>query len=220
MRDRSLWQVARAAAIALAAAFILASPAGAQEQLTPQQFQANPGQLLTMFPAGGPQMISLIRQLTMADPADLQPIIGLLATANDTQATAIGTGLGQAAQALLTSNPAYANQIQALLATANNGTANAAYAAVTGQAPTAAAGGGGGGGGGGAGGGGGPIGGFSGSSTGVGVAATTSFPSFATGTTTTNFFTSTIGSAATPGSLTTTTTTTITTISPSAPVSP
>jgi hypothetical protein len=118
-------------------------------QLTAQQFQADPSQVLANFLTGGPQLISLIRQLAIADHADLPLIIGLLATANLDQANAIGTGLGQAALASVTADQAYANAIQTALAAANNQTASLAYAAVMGDQAIGATGAGGGGGGGG-----------------------------------------------------------------------
>jgi hypothetical protein len=120
-------------------------------QLTAQQFQADPAQVLANNLTGGPILISLIRQLAIADHADLPLIIGLLATANPDQATAIGTGLGQAALASVTADQAYANAIQTALAAANNDTASLAYAAVMGDQGTGATGAGGGGGGGGGG---------------------------------------------------------------------
>jgi hypothetical protein len=97
-------------------------------QLTPQQFQANPAQVLANFQNGGQALISLIRQLAIADQADLPLIIGLLANANLDQANAIGTGLGQAALASVGTNQAYANAIQTALAAASNQTASLAYA--------------------------------------------------------------------------------------------
>jgi hypothetical protein len=120
-------------------------------QLTPQQFQANPAQVLANFPNGGPLLISLIGQLALADQADLPVIIGLLANANPYQANAIGTGLGQAALASVTTDQAYANAIQTALAATNNQTATLAYAAVMGDQAIGATGGAGGGGGGGGG---------------------------------------------------------------------
>jgi hypothetical protein len=120
-------------------------------QLTSQQFQADPAQVLADFPIGGPLMISLIRQLAIADHADLALIIGLLATANPDQANAIGTGLGQAALASVTADQAYAYEIQTALAAANNQTASLAFAAVMGDQAIGATGAGGGGGGGGGG---------------------------------------------------------------------
>jgi len=120
-------------------------------QLTSQQFQADPAQVLADFPTGGPLMISLIRQLAIADHADLPLIIGLLATANPDQANAIGTGLGQAALASVTADQAYAYEIQTALAATNNQTASLAFAAVMGDQAIGATGAGGGGGGGGGG---------------------------------------------------------------------
>src|SRR6266851_3917050 len=90
----------------------LSSQAQPPQQLTPKQFQADPAQILASFPNGGAEMISLLRELTLADPADLPLIIGLLPKANDAQGTAIGTGLGQAALASVKTNQAYAAQIQ------------------------------------------------------------------------------------------------------------
>jgi hypothetical protein len=85
-------------------------------ELTAQQFQADPTQLLKNFPDGGPLMVTQIRQLTLADPADLSLIVNLLPKANGAQGTAIGTGLGQAALASVTTNQAYATAIQQAVA--------------------------------------------------------------------------------------------------------
>jgi hypothetical protein len=167
-------------------------------QFTAQQFQANPDQVLADFPNGGPELISLIRELAIADQADLPLIIGLLANANPDQANAIGTGLGQAALASVATNQAYANAIQTALASANNQTASLAYAAVMGDQGTGATGAGGGGGGGG----GGPVGQSAMGGGGVGV-STLSLKTSVT-TTPTNFFTSNFtGAVVTPPNTTT-----------------
>src|SRR5580704_8161507 len=55
-------------------------PAG---QLTTQQFQANPDQVLTKFPNGGGEMIAQIRELTLADHANLTFVLLVLAKANN-----------------------------------------------------------------------------------------------------------------------------------------
>ena len=171
-----------------------ASQAQQQGQLTPQQFQANPAQVLANYPDGGPLLISLIRELALADQADLPLIIGLLANANVDQANAIGTGLGEAALASIGTNQAYANEIQTALAAANNQTASLAYAAVMGDQAIGATGAGGGGGGGG-----GPVN-PSAAGGGGGGGGTLSL-STSTRTTPTNFFTSNFnGSASTPAS--------------------
>jgi hypothetical protein len=166
-------------------------------QLTAQQFQANPAQILANFPDGGPLLISLIRELALADQADLPLIIGLLANANIDQANAIGTGLGQAALASVTTNQGYANAIQTALAAANNETASLAFAAVMGDQAIGATGAGGGGGGGG----GGPV--NQSTSGGGGGGGGTFSLSTSTRTTPTNFFTSNFnGSGSTPASTT------------------
>jgi hypothetical protein len=112
------------------------------QQLTPQQFQADPGQVLSGNPDGGAQLTALIRQLALADPKDLPPIIDLLKTANPKQAGAIGAGLGQAALASVRTNQPYATEIQQSLAGANNQDASNAYATVTGNTQIGAVGGG------------------------------------------------------------------------------
>jgi hypothetical protein len=158
---------------------------------------------LANFSKGGSELISLIRQLAIADQADLPLIISLLANANPDQANAIGTGLGQAALASVATDQAYANEIQTALAAANNQTASLAFAAVMGDQGTGATGARGGGGGGG----GGPV---NQSATGGGGGGGSSTPilSTSTKTTPTNLLTSNLNAtASTPGSV------------PSAPVS-
>ncbi len=92
-----------ASAVALLAGWITVQGMGsAAIAATPQQvaaFLANPGAVLQQNPSGGNQLVSLIRDLIMTDPATLNAIIGLLSGANTAQQSAIGTALGQAAQA-------------------------------------------------------------------------------------------------------------------------
>jgi hypothetical protein len=132
----------RKIAFTTVASLLLVSAAFAQLP-TPQQFQANPAQVLSGNPTGGAQLTALIRQLVIADPADLPVVINLLANVNAEQAAAIGAGLGQAALASVRTNQPYATQIQQALAAANNSDASTAYAAVTGNQPIGAVGGGG-----------------------------------------------------------------------------
>jgi hypothetical protein len=180
------------------------SQAQQQGQLTPQQFQADPAQVLAKLPDGrplysGPLLISLIRELAVADQADLPLIIGLLANADPDQANAIGTGLGQAALASVTTNQAYANAIQTALAAANNQTASLAFAAVMGDQAIGATGAGGGGGGGG-----GPV--NQSTTGGGGGSGSTLSLSTSTRTTPTNLFTlNSNGTGSSPGSTTNTT---------------
>jgi uncharacterized membrane protein YgcG len=129
----------------------LSSRAQQPVRIAPQQFRANADVVLARFANGGPEPISLIRQLAIANQADLPLIIGLLANANPDQANAIGTGLGQASLASVATNQAYANEIQIELTAANDQTASLAYAAVMGDQAIGAIGSGGGGGGGGGG---------------------------------------------------------------------
>ena len=127
-------------------------PAQVLPQQTVDQFLAGPAQFLSQYPDGGPQMISLVRDLAASNPAALPAIIALLATANANQATAIGTGLGQAAQVCVRTDQPYATQVQQALAASNNQGAILAMAAVLGDRPIGTTGTGGGGGSAGAGG--------------------------------------------------------------------
>jgi len=122
------------------------SPAVAA-QLTSQQvgqFLADPSALLKANPTGGGKLVSQIRDLMLSDPQVLAPIIALLANATDAQKSAIGTGLGDAAQTLVTTNPLLANQIQTALAANGDKLALAAYQTTVGSQEIGAAGGGGG----------------------------------------------------------------------------
>lgn len=139
------------------------------QPLTQQQvadFLANPSSIVAANPNGGSTLVSLVRDLVLTNADTLQAVILLaqnlntqLATANDAtkaaiqaQLSAIGSGLGQAALALVQSNPDLANQIQTALAASGLETVIAAYSATTGNVVTAAGGDGGGSGGGGIGG--------------------------------------------------------------------
>ena len=136
------------------------SPADAAQLTTQQvsQFVADPASLLKANPDGGGRMISEIRDLMLSDtclPSPAAPrlascqdaltaIIGLLANANDAQKLAIGTGLGDAAQAIETTNPTLANDIQTALAKSGDKFALEAYQTTVGAQAIGAAGGGGG----------------------------------------------------------------------------
>jgi len=132
-------------------------------QLTTQQvtqFLADPTLILKANPNGGGKLVSQIRDLMLSDsclPSPVSPrlaacdqtlsaIIALLANANDAQKSAIGTGLGDAAQAMVGTNPTLANEIQTALASNGDKIAVAAYQTTVGNQAIAATGGGGGGG--------------------------------------------------------------------------
>jgi hypothetical protein len=116
-----------------------------------QQFLADPAALLAQYPDGGAKLIAQVRELAASDPATLKPLLQLLKSANADQASAIGTGLGQAAMIAVKTDQAYANRIQEEVIAAQNNSALVAFSAAIGGSIqlTAATGGGGGGGGGG-----------------------------------------------------------------------
>lgn len=151
MYRASLTFLCRAFVTVVAAAFILfhPGPGAMAAQLTPQQvsqFLANPTAILTANPNGGAELVSTIRDLILSDSTTLSVVINLLANANSDQQAAIGTGLGEAAQALVRTNPDLANQIQSALAASGVQVAIASYAVTTGNVQIGSTGGGGGGG--------------------------------------------------------------------------
>jgi hypothetical protein len=163
------------------------------------KLQANPAQIF--LDADGKTLtvaalISAVRDLVIADKAALKPIIAALNLASAEEKSAIGTGLGQAAQALLKTDPPFAAEIQQALAESSDSVAILAFAGVTGNVPIGATGGGAGGaggagsssGGGGAGGGGGTGsgGGGSGSTQAVLFSSSVTTPTTTTTTATTN----------------------------------
>jgi hypothetical protein len=156
MYCRSLRFVLRSLMCLIAAGYVLAqfggSPAvAALTQQQVNQFLNNPSAILNANREGGGKLVAAIRDLLMADPTALPIIIGLLPNANAGQQQAIGTGLGQAAQALASSNPALAAEIQRALAASGIKLAVEAYQTEVGSLPIGSAGGGGGGAGGGTG---------------------------------------------------------------------
>ena len=119
------------------------------QQLPPQavsRFINEPEKLLTQFPNGGPQMISLIRDLVASEPGTLPLITELNTRANAEQVQAIGTGLGQAALVCAHTAQAFSEEIQRVTIAANNKPLTQAFGAVMGNqflGQTAPAGGGG-----------------------------------------------------------------------------
>ncbi|WP_298885741.1 hypothetical protein [uncultured Bradyrhizobium sp.] len=118
-------------------------------------FKADPSQLLSQIPNGGPALRKQIADLIASDKDTLAAIIALAKTANEDQRTAIAQGLADGAKAYASGNdPAFGGDIQRTVVQAGLPELARAYAEAAGDTSTAAAGGGGGGGG--AGGGGGP----------------------------------------------------------------
>ena len=145
--------ILRAFAVVFSLGALMLSPAGAQNSPQGNQsppsnqtamlvadFLANPGALLTLYPLGGGSMVSDVRDLAQADMRTLDPLLSLVATANEQQKNALGTGLGLAALELERNNPQAASIIQTALVRLNDPTLLAAYAAVTGNQRLAAAG--------------------------------------------------------------------------------
>jgi hypothetical protein len=111
-------------------------------------FQANPGQLLSQYPNGGPGLAKQVSDLVGSDKTTLAAIIALAKSANEDQRKAIAQGLAQIAKAYAANNdPAFANQIQVAVANAGLPEFAKAYADAAGDTGTASTGGGGGGGG-------------------------------------------------------------------------
>jgi hypothetical protein len=152
------------------------SPGGSLPPDQISKLQANPAAIFLNAqgaPLSNAELISKVRDLVTADKAALKAIVEALKFAGAEEKSAIGTALGQAAQACLTTQAAYAADIQDALASSTDQAAILAFSAVTGNVPIGATGGGGGAGGagGGAGGsstGGGPSSGGGGTTTGGG----------------------------------------------------
>jgi hypothetical protein len=140
------------------------SPACAATQQQLSAFLADPGAFLGANPNGGGKLVSTIRDLLLSNQGAMaaackaanrptQPncilsaIIALLSGASAEQQSAIGSGLGQAAQAL--AGTTFASEIQTALAASGSDVAIASFATTTGNVQIGANGGGGGGGGGG-----------------------------------------------------------------------
>ncbi|MDC7786720.1 hypothetical protein PQJ75_08295 [Rhodoplanes sp. TEM] len=104
-------------------------------------FVADPAGLLSRHPDGGAQLISQVRDLVASDPATLQPVVGLLGSANGNQQSAIGSGLGQAYRICLRPDQAFATQIQLAVAGSASNPAKDAYALINPDTAIGAAGG-------------------------------------------------------------------------------
>ena len=136
-------------ALALAAPLVMAIGGFAQaacyssrQQLPTQtlaQFMANPGQLQSRYPTGGARMISMVRDLVASNPAMLPRVLDLSASSNADQINAIGAGLGQAALVCSRGDPAFANEIQQMVAAVNVQPLAVTFAAVAGISPAPAA---------------------------------------------------------------------------------
>jgi hypothetical protein len=134
------------------------------------RFQESPASLLTANPTGGPAMIAQVRDLASSDVGTIRALTALAASANPSQASAIGTGLAQAAGFCVRSDAEAARAIQVAVIQSPDSRIASAFRAVAGDLQTFAVGGGGGAGGGGGSGG-----------AGVGSSPTTTATGFAAG---------------------------------------
>jgi hypothetical protein len=79
-------------------------------------FLANPAQLLQQNPNGDTALSNAVQALALADPSSFKALIGLVATANDAQKRALGTGLAQATKIEVMTNQALATEWQQQIA--------------------------------------------------------------------------------------------------------
>jgi hypothetical protein len=155
------FQPVRPALLVLMAWFVLAhvgpahaqclSPGGSVAPAEIAKLQANPAALFVNAqgsPLSNAELISRARDLVTADRAALKAVLEALKFAGAAEKSAIGTALGQAAQACLTTQAGYAADIQEALAASTYQAAILAFAGVTGNVPIGAGGAGGGAGGG------------------------------------------------------------------------
>ena len=167
----------------LAVSFALCQVAAAQAvcfttggHLPPEQLAALQRSATSLFlnaqggSLGAAELITKVRDLVTSDKAALKVVIEALKFATAEEKAAIGTALGQAAQACLTTDAGYSGEIQQALAESTDQDAIQSFAAVTGNVPIGATSGGGAAGGA-AGGAGGAGGGAGGSSVGNGAAS-------------------------------------------------
>jgi hypothetical protein len=140
----------------LAAWFVLAQVCGSQAacfttggHLPPEQLAALERNATSLFlnaqggPLGLAELITKVRDLVTSDKAALKAVIEALKFATAEEKSAIGTALGQAAQACLTTDAGYSADIQQALAESTDQDAILSFAAVTGNVPIGATGGGG-----------------------------------------------------------------------------
>lgn len=105
-----------------------------------QAFLAAPSSLLSEFPSGGLPLSTRVRSLAGSDASTLDPIAGLIASANPGQVSAIGSGLARVARACQTVNPEYAATIQDKVASLDNEALEVAFEAASQEVQTAAVG--------------------------------------------------------------------------------
>jgi hypothetical protein len=136
-------------------AVLMLAPQLASAQITGQSppmspaavssFLANPSQLLSQYPNGGPDLEKQISDLMSSDKNTLTTIIALAKTANEQQRQAMAKALAGVAKAYAQAgDPLSANQIQVAVVNSGLPEFSKAYADAAGITGTAATGGGGG----------------------------------------------------------------------------
>ena len=146
---------------AVGASTTLASLPGKASNRQIEDFKASRSAFLRANPIGGPQMSSITKALTLADPNLVDDLLAAASDGSALQRAAIGSGLGQAVKAIAAVDRPLADSIAAKIAGTGLADVMAGYSAGTSDVQTLATGGAGGGGGGGGGAGvGGPVGGF------------------------------------------------------------
>jgi hypothetical protein len=124
-----LGSLVASAPLALSAVY---TPRQALPVETIQQFLTNPEGLLSQYPDGGPLMVARVKDFVASDPTTVDSILALLKSANQEQASAIGTGLGQVALMTVAQDQAFATDLQTKVAQAGNTAAIVAFSAVVG----------------------------------------------------------------------------------------
>jgi len=147
MRIKFVGTVLALAMVALATAAALPEPAIAQGRGTVasaadvNSFRSNPQQLLASNPQPA-QLAAVVKRLVLADQSlvDLLLTLGASQGITPAQASAIGTGIGQAAAEIARTDPAAADRITKKVAAANNPSIVAAFNSAMGLPATTSAG--------------------------------------------------------------------------------
>jgi hypothetical protein len=103
---------------------------------TAWRIQANPQAIFSNrrgLPLSKSELLVSVREVLIADKSALQPVIAALALADTAEKAAIGTGLGQAMLAVVSSDPSYTIDILYALAAKADRTVMAAFVAVAGE---------------------------------------------------------------------------------------
>jgi hypothetical protein len=115
----------------------------AQQANLASEFLKNQSGILQANPAGGPGLVTVVRDLLVANPTEtLDPVMKLLGSANTEQKNAIAAGLAQAAKILAgKNNQAEANKIQQAVLDTKDQDVVLAFAGAAGDQPIGAGGG-------------------------------------------------------------------------------